>query len=122
MGTASVIRMPESNENIDISGRFDQGYRVAESNISFGTFVKAVGVLAGAVTMLGTIAFSERSADSLLLGAFLAVTCGLALYSLGAILCAQGQMLRATLDAAANSSPFLTTAAKAKIMSLTRMG
>lgn len=122
MSTASVIRMPESNENIAISGRFDQGYRVAESNISFGVFVKAVGVLAGAVTILGTIAFSERSPDSLLLGAFMAVTCGLALYSLGAILCAQGQMLRATLDAAANSSPFLTTAAKAKIMSLNRMG
>lgn len=122
MSTASVIRMPESNENIDISGRFDQGYRVAQNNISFGAFVKAVGVLAGAVTMLGTIAFSERSPDSLLLGLFLAVTSGLALYSLGAILCAQGQMLRATLDAAANSSPFLTTAAKAKVMSLTRMG
>ena len=121
MGTASVIRMPESREGPDISGRYDQGYRVAESNISFGAFVKAVGVLAAAVTIVGTIAFSGRSPDALLLGGFLAVTSGLALYSLGAILCAQGQMLRATLDAAANSSPFLTTAAKAKLMSLTRI-
>lgn len=117
MGTASVLRMPDSGETLDMAGRYHQAYAAADHNIAFGEFVKAAGVLAAAVVMIGAIAFSGRSADELVLGAFLAAASGLGLYSLGAILCVQGHMLRATLDRAANSSSFLSSADKAKIMS-----
>lgn len=116
MGTASVLRMPDSGETIDIASRYQKGYRTAESSIFFGEFVRAVGVLAAALMALGTVAFSGRSPEELLVGIFLAVTGGLAIYCLGSILRAQGHMLRATLDTAANASPFLSPAAKAKIM------
>ena len=120
MGTASVIRMPDTSENIDASGRYDQGYRVAERNLFFSEFVKAVGVLAAALMLVTTVAFSAGSGDALLFGAIVAVSVGLALYALGAILCAQGHMLRATLDATVSASPFLTPTAKARAMSLAR--
>lgn len=118
---ASVIRMPKSGQSEEISERYDRGYRVAASNISFGEFMKAAAVLAAAVVTVGTIAFSERSPDALLIGLFLAISAGLGLYALAAILCAQGHMLRAALDTAANSSPLLSSAAKAKAMSATRV-
>jgi|SRR5579871_1331507 len=121
MGTASVIPMPESGKTADVSGRYDRAYRVAQVNISLGEFVKAVGILAFALMVVGTIAFSGRSPEALLAGTFLAVAGGLALHCLGAILCAQGEILRATLDAATNSSPFLTTAEKARLMAVTRI-
>jgi hypothetical protein len=114
MNTASVIRMPESSKNIDISARYERAYRAAENNISFGDFVKAAGVLAAALMLVATIGFSERSPEELLLGVFLAVAAGLALYSLGAILSVQGYMLRATLDSAASSSSLANSASKAK--------
>lgn len=120
MGAASVIRMPDSGENIDLTSRYEKGYRTAANNIFYGEFVKAVGLLAAALMVVTTIGFSGRSPEALLVGLFLALTGGLALYSLGAILCAQGHMLRASLDTAANSSPLLTAAAKAKMMSGTR--
>jgi hypothetical protein len=115
MNTASVIRMPESSENIDISARYEKAYGAAESNIFFGDFVKAAGVLAAALMLVATIGFSERSPEELLLGVFLAAAAGLALYSLGAILSVQGYMLRATLDSAASSSSFVKSAGKARV-------
>lgn len=105
MSTASVIQMPETNENLDVSHRDERAYRAAESNISFAEFVKAVGVLAAALLLLVTIAFSQRSAEELLLGVFLAGAAGVGLYSLGAILSVQAHTLRATLESAARSAP-----------------
>jgi hypothetical protein len=116
MGTASVLRMPDSGETIDIARRYQKGYRTAQNNIFFGEFVRAVGALAAALMTMGTVVFSGRSPEELLVGIFLAVTGGMAVYCLGAILCAQGHMLQASLDIAANSSPFLSTAVKANIM------
>jgi hypothetical protein len=73
--------------------------------------------------LLVTIAFSERSPEELLVGVFLAVAAGFALYALGAILCVQAYMLRATLNSAANSSSFAGAAfaggSTARIMPLT---
>lgn len=104
MSTASVIQMSQSSESIDISVRYERAYRAAESSISFGEFVKAAGVLASALMLVATIGFTERAPEELLLGVFMAAAAGLGLYSLGAILSAQGYMLRATLDSGATSS------------------
>jgi hypothetical protein len=118
MNTASVIQMPESSESIDISVRYEKAYRAAEGSISFGEFVKAAGVLAAALMLVATIGFTERAPEELLLGVFVAVAAGLALYSLGAILSGQGYMLRATLDA--TTSPFANSVGKARSASRAR--
>ena len=118
MSTASVIRMPDPNENIDTSVRYERAYRAAESSISFGEFVKAAGVLAAAMMAVATIGFTERAPEELLLGVFLATAAGLALYSLGAILSVQGFMLRATLDA--TTSSFANNAGKVRATSPAR--
>lgn len=114
MGTASVIRMPDSRESIDTSVRYEKAYRAAEGSISFGDFVKAAGVLAAALMLVATIGFTERAPEELLLGVFLAAAAGLALYSLGAILSVQGYMLRATLESGASSSPAANSAGKVR--------
>ena len=110
MSTASVIRMPESSERIDTSVRYVKAYRAAEGSISFGEFVKAAGVLASALMLVATIGFTERAPEELLLGVFMAAAAGLGLYSLGAILSAQGYMLRATLESGASSSATISVA------------
>ncbi len=114
MSTASVIRMPEPTENIDIAASYQRAYRAAEGNIAFGNFVKAAGVLAAALMLVATIGFTERAPEELLLGVFLAVAAGLALYSLGAILCVQGYMLQATLEGTASSSSAANSAGKVR--------
>ena len=114
MNTASVIQMPQSSENIDISARYARAYRAAENNISFGDFVKVAGVLAAALMLVATIGFTERAPEELLLGVFLAAAAGLALYSLGAILSVQGYMLRTTLESGASSSLVANSASKAR--------
>lgn len=119
MGTASVIRMPDSRESIDTSVRYEKAYRAAEGSISFGDFVKAAGVLAAALMLVATIGFTERAPEELLLGVFMAAAAGLALYSLGAILSVQGYMLRATLESGANSS-VANSVAKARATSPAR--
>lgn len=110
MNMASVIQMPQSSESVEIGVRYEKAYRAAEGSISFGEFVKAAGVLASALMLVATIGFTERAPEELLLGVFMAAAAGLGLYSLGAILSAQGYMLRATLESGASSSAAISVA------------
>lgn len=115
MSTSTVVSMPTPSEPVEITGRYDESYKLASQNIDFGNFVKAFGVLAGALTILVTIVFARRSAEVLFAGTFLGVVGGLALFSVGSILAAQGEALRATLDSAINSATLLGKADKAKV-------
>jgi hypothetical protein len=54
----------------------------------------------------------------LVIGILVGCLAGLLWYVIGIFVAAQGQILKATLDSAVNSSPFLTDAHKAEIMSL----
>ena len=51
-----------------------------------------------------------------------AAAIGTLTYFLGVVIAAQGQILRATLDSAVNSSPFLEDEQKAKVMRLSLAG
>jgi hypothetical protein len=55
---------------------------------------------------------------SLVIGLVLAVIVGGGGFILGTLLAAQGQVLKATLDTAVNSSPFLSNDQRVEIMSL----
>ena len=120
MSTGSVVSMPTPSEPVEITDRYDESYKLASQNIDFGNFVKAFGVLAGALTIIVTIAFARRSAEILFAGTFLGVVGGLALFCVGSILAAQGEALRATLDSAINTATLLGRTDRAKVAGLGR--
>jgi len=86
--------------------------------------IKALGVVAGGLIALVVFvsAASGRAGDaSSALGIMMivfGVVAGTLFYLLGVLVSAQGQILKASLDGAVNSSPFLTNQHRAKIMSL----
>ncbi len=118
MNTASVVEIPESHEVRDVSQRFLNAYEQADATTDFGEFVKVAAIVAGVATFLGTLAFSDRSAVLTMGGTAAAVFVGVMLYLAGMVLCSQGQLLRTMIDAAVNSSPFLTNATKARMLLL----
>jgi hypothetical protein len=127
--------------------RYKDGYRVARLSVGLGTFFKVVGVIVGVVIAGGSViaALSLGYAMSptinplgrmsettpslsgagmttailvLVLGFAIAVVAGGLQFLLGVIVSAQGQILKAELDTAVNSSPFLVDQQRAQIMSL----
>jgi len=64
---------------------------------------------------------ARGGAEVLVVGGIVAGLIALLFYLLGVLVAAHGQVLQATLDSAVNSSPFLTDADKAEIMSLSRV-
>jgi hypothetical protein len=101
--------------------RYTSAYRVAKAITGIGDAIRIVGYGVGAlVFLLGLIG----SSSSLLGGTsivFGLVTGGLiagGAFILGTVVAAQGQILKATLDTAVNSCPFLQNEERAEIMSL----
>ena len=90
------------------TGRFapyDDAYSVSRAVISAGNAVKVVaGILVGIVLIASIIAADQFGGAAVVLGVVYAATIGAALYVLGVLLSAVGQILRATLDTAVNTS------------------
>jgi len=103
-----------------ISHRYTDAYRVASAIIAFGTTVKVIGAVVASIIVLAGIASSDSLGSSGLIGGLLiAGIIGLIFWIAGVFVTAQGQLLRASLDTAVNSSPFLSDAEKAKMMGIT---
>jgi len=111
----SLTHQAKSGKHPIIS-RYSDAYVIARSVSAFGATVKFLALVLGVgISILG---FSSGSKE-LGIGAIgLGVIAGLAIYVLGTIVAAQGQILKATLDTAVNSSQFLTKDEMRKIMSL----
>ena len=104
--------------------RYTDAYVVARVIDGVGGIIKIMGVTAGVLLLLVgvIIAANGRPGDAtfaigVLTGVF-GVVAGVLFYLLGLIVSAQAQILKATLDSAVNSSPFLTNDDRAQIMSL----
>ena len=97
--------------------RYTDAYLVARAIIAIGATVKVIAfVVGGGIALLGLAAGSkstELALGGLILGAIFAVP----IYILGILVAAQGQILKATLDTAVNSSPLLTKDEMRQIMS-----
>ena len=106
--------------------RYSDAYLVAKATVSFGNLIKIIGVLLAGVIIVAALFISNQAgagAAGIVVGGILAASLsGLLLYLLGVLVAANGQVLQATLDSAVNSSPFLTDADRAEIMSLTMQG
>ena len=97
--------------------RYRDAYRVAGFVIGVGTAAKAAGVIFGFVIAV-FLASEIPGANAELTGAGWGLMIFALFFVVGVIISAQGQTLRASLDAAVHSSPFLDTVAKARAMGI----
>jgi hypothetical protein len=96
-----------------VVSRYRDAYRMGTVIVGFGTVIKFGGAGLGLlVTLIG--AAQGFTLGGLLLGA----TLGVLFWVVGVIVSAQGQMLRAQLDTAVSTSPFLSDTERAEAMGI----
>ena len=129
---AAVEEMIESRNLSDASAsrsdqlsaltkRYRDAYSVSSLTDVFGNLIKAIAfILAGILVLAGLVMLAQGDATFALgvLTLVLGVVSGLGFYMIGVLVCANAQILKASLDGAVNSSPFLSNEHRAKIMSL----
>ena len=100
--------------------RYADAYRVADSVVSIGAFIKVLSVLVAVGSVfVGGLAGAETSSGILLYWAVLSGVCaGIPVFVVGLLVCAAGRLVKASIDTAVHSSPFLTDSEKASVMSL----
>jgi hypothetical protein len=99
-----------------ISYRYTDAYRVASAIITFGTTVKVIGAVVAAIIAIAGLAY--LGSGGLIGGLLLGAMAGLIFWIAGVFVTAQGQLLRASLDTAVNTSPLLSNTEKAKMMGI----
>ena len=107
---------PQANETILV--RYQDGYRVAKLINGFGQTCKVAGIGLGGLILLGCAMAPSGSSFLVVIGLVVGSIVGFAGWAIGVLISAQGQMVKATLDTAVNTSPFLSNEERARIMSL----
>jgi len=103
------------------SSRYADAYNVAQTVDDIGSIIKVIGVILGVITIVGGFIIATHQEGSLPLtfgGLLLGIVVGVPIFVLGVLVSAQAQILKATLDTAVHSSPFLTKEKMAEIISL----
>jgi hypothetical protein len=99
--------------------RYRDGYMVASALNGIGGAVKGIGIAIGVIIALLSLAVgSSTNVMFGLLGACLGSAIAAPVFILGILISAQGQLMKATMDAAVHTSPFLDDNQKASTMSL----
>ncbi len=104
--------------------RYFDAYRVAKVIDSLGGLIKTIGI--GCAVLVALAGFFlliyGRGAETIIAAGILVIILGIAIgalfYVAGVLVSASGQILKASLDAAVNTSPFLEIEEKAKVMSV----
>ena len=122
--TSELLPAPSANESSDIQQplrrRYTDAYRIARAITAVGETVKVIAfVIGGGIALFGLVAGSksehyEAAVGGIILGAIVAIP----IWVLGILVAALGQILKATLDTAVNTSPLLTKDEMRQIMSL----
>ncbi|MFZ1138755.1 MAG: hypothetical protein WAN76_06240 [Candidatus Sulfotelmatobacter sp.] len=125
--TAARPQRPEIIESRNACDRYEDAYLHARGLVQAGDIIQIVGWVLGAFIFCGAI-FEAHTAITLLTPAadwipparlFIAAIMTVFLFWLvGVLVGTGGQRLKASLDSAVNSSPFLSDAQRAKVMSL----
>lgn len=97
--------------------RYRDGYLVARATIAFATLIKGLGWIVAIITWIAAIGiganqYGSAKAGVIFTGLMWGVIQLVVFHFLGVLLAAIGQVLRATLDTAVHSSPFLTDSEK----------
>ncbi len=101
--------------------RYADAYLVARSTTDFGSTLKVIAILMGIVVAIaGAILGSQTELGGVFDIAWIltGVITALPIYILGILVSAQGQILKATVDTAVNTSPLLTKDEMRKMLSL----
>lgn len=111
--------------------RYTDAYHMAKVLVRLGATLKILAIALGGgiaavsgLIVLVSLAGINRSPAAIAgiglgaIGFFVGILIGVLIFLFGVHLSAQGQLLRATLDTAVNSSPFLTDTEKSQAMSL----
>jgi hypothetical protein len=103
-----------------VTKRYRDAYLVAQTVNGFGGMIKGLGIILAIVIILPSgMAYQQSEYRPFaVFGVVMGIFIGILLYLLGVIVSAQGQILKASLDSAVNSSPFLTNVQKGKAMLL----
>jgi hypothetical protein len=110
-----------SSATTPLARRYDDAYGVARAVIGVGSFMKILAVILGGLIALVSLVIASQSslgAVAGLVGLITAGSIGLAIYISGVLITATGQIMRATLDTAVNTSPLLSHDDVSRIMSL----
>lgn len=100
-----------------LTTRYTDAYTVAEGIIANGEAVKNVGIVLAILIAFGVLVLAVQMKSPLpLIGIIFAVFIGYICYWIGLLICAQGQILMASLDCAVNGSPLIGNEVKAEIM------
>jgi hypothetical protein len=101
--------------------RYTDAYRVASVIVGVGNLIKILGIVSGVVIVLvGFGVASTTNTPSALFAALpVALIIWLVFWALGVFVSAQGQLPKASVDGAVNTSPFLVDQQRARVMSLT---
>jgi hypothetical protein len=103
--------------------RYKDAYAISKVFAILDSLLKIVGVLCLIIAVIaGYVTAAQQHADNAAIFALLGMLAGLIpcilFFILGTCVAAIGQLLRATLDTAVHSSPFLNEEQKAEAMSL----
>ncbi|MBV9928169.1 MAG: hypothetical protein JOZ96_24330 [Acidobacteria bacterium] len=107
-----------------LMNRYKDAYLVAGVTVRFGGVIKLLGIGIGVLfALIGFVSIvSGRAGDATFAMGFISIVFGIfagaLFYIVGVLVSAQGQILKASLDGAVNSSPFLADEHRARIMSL----
>ncbi len=106
-----------------LMSRYWDAYVIAKVTVGLGEVIKVIAIVLAVLTALGALLMAGQIGGGeavvpFFLGIIGAAFVGGQFYLLGVIVMAQGQILKASLDGAVNSSPFLQNEHRAKIMSL----
>ena len=113
---------PSSPEAASAMKRYQGAYRIARLTDLAGHLLKATAIFMGVGALVifgfGIKADYVEKGFTAVIALFVAGVVFLICFAVGLIVSAQGQSLKAHLDSAVNSSPFLTNEQRAKILSL----
>ena len=110
------VRLVADNESMLM--RYQDGYGVAKLINGFGQACKVVGISLGGLIFLACASATSISNFAVVIGLVFGSIVGFVGWAIGVLISAQGQIAKATLDTAVNSSPFLSNEERAKVMSL----
>jgi hypothetical protein len=125
--TATANNLPKSAVQRRVSARaatrYDDAYSVAGAIIGWAALIKVFGAAAAVAVFVASIASGDAvGLDAGGAAVIIGFLCGSLMwavfYGIGVVVAAQGQILRASLDSAVHSSPFLTDQQRAEAMSL----
>lgn len=124
--TASNVTLPNmSPQEYALLRRYTDAYRSAKLMVLAGNTVKIIGAVLAFLSLVGGGSLSGGRGpyqEIVAIGGIAAIVLGLLfaalIFIIGILISGQGQTLKATLDSAVNSSPFLTNEQRARIMSL----